>query len=348
MAGTDTNVIAVEDRLNVVSVADPAEVAEVERQLNPPKEEPKLDPEDDDGLDHEGDEDRSQSGKHDQELDDAKTDEERELIRERRRQERRDRKSRQRDRVATLERQLASEKQQRTELAQRLLQLEQTNQATQYASLKQQEQQAVDAIAQLEQAHATAVTGQDGATASLAITRLNEVRDFLRTVREAKINMEQQAKRPTANHLDAQTVNYAKKFATENPWYKGPGASDVDSRMLTTLDNSLTAEGWDPSTETYWEELRTRMGKYLPHRASKNPPERRESGYNAADGGAPRQQRSPVAGSSGGAAGGGGKQTYRLSEERVRAMKEAGIWEDPKWRAGMIKRYQELDAQAGK
>jgi hypothetical protein len=35
----------------------------------------------------------------------------------------------------------------------------------------------------------------------------------------------------------------------------------------------------------------------------------------------------------------GGRNTFTLSAEQVRAMKDAGFWDDPKKRASMIKRY---------
>ena len=39
------------------------------------------------------------------------------------------------------------------------------------------------------------------------------------------------------------------------------------------------------------------------------------------------------------AAGSGGKNTFTLSPEQVRAMKDAGFWDDPEKRNKMIKRY---------
>lgn len=35
----------------------------------------------------------------------------------------------------------------------------------------------------------------------------------------------------------------------------------------------------------------------------------------------------------------GGRNTFTLSAEQVRAMKDAGFWDDPEKRARMIKRY---------
>jgi hypothetical protein len=38
---------------------------------------------------------------------------------------------------------------------------------------------------------------------------------------------------------------------------------------------------------------------------------------------------------------------FKLSAERVKAMKEAGIWDDPERRQKMITKYRELDKQNG-
>ena len=39
------------------------------------------------------------------------------------------------------------------------------------------------------------------------------------------------------------------------------------------------------------------------------------------------------------AASAGGRQSFQLEPEQVKAMKDAGFWDDPKKRLSMIKRY---------
>lgn len=348
------NIIAEEDRLNVLSTADPNEVDEVERLLNPTVKDP--DDEDDDKAKegdegHEDEHDEEQRGRVDEELEQANTDAEREAIRERRRQERRDKRTRQRDKVQDLERRLQSAEASRQELARRLLALENTNTGTQYASLKQAEQQADDAIAQLERAHAEAVSKQDGNTATEAIKRLDMARDYKRQIVAAKTQMEQQTNKPQQSSVDPTQAAYVREFVGKHKWYKGPASTDLDSQMLTTIDNAMLREGWDPKQAVYWQELEKRMGSYLPHRSAittrKIPADGAGERYTPADGGSGRGngQRSPVAGSGSGSGQPGGKRTYRLSEDRVKAMKEAGFWDDEAKRAKMIKRYQDDDAK---
>lgn len=356
MAGEQVNVIADEDSLNVLSTASEKDVAEIERLLETPKEpgqdagkqgnEPRDEQHDDDE-----DADADQRGRIDEELDTARTDEEREAIRERRRAERKAKRDRQRDKVESLERQLENERAGRIELANRLAALENTNVGTQYASLKQAEQQAAKAIDTLTDQIADATNKNDGARAALATKRLLEANEVKKQIVEAREAMEARARQQQApqgrSSLSKETLEFADSFMSRHKWYKGPQASDLDSQILSTVDRKLLEEGWNPNQKGYWDELEKRLGDYLPHRVAKPLADSGKAGYTPPDGGTQRQTpRSPVAGSSGGnSGGGGGKKTYSLSPDRVRAMKEAGLWDDPKKRESAIKRYREYDAQ---
>jgi hypothetical protein len=115
-----------------------------------------------------------------------------------------------------------------------------------------------------------------------------------------------------------------------NSWYK-PDGKDIDSRIAKQVDETLTAEGWDPNTKDYWEELDNRLQRYVSHR------------YNANTDESPNQRSKPrgiVTGSGRESASrAGGKNTFTLSPEQVRAMKDAGFWDDSEKRNKMIKRY---------
>jgi hypothetical protein len=94
----------------------------------------------------------------------------------------------------------------------------------------------------------------------------------------------------------------------------------------------MADEGWSPQTQDYWEELDNRLQKYLPHR------------YNGAVESVSPSTRRPrnVVTSSGResmASSGGGRNTFTLNPDQVRAMKDAGMWDDPDKRAKMIRRY---------
>ena len=135
--------------------------------------------------------------------------------------------------------------------------------------------------------------------------------------REAPVNPK--VKRMASNWLDA------------NPWYD-PEGGDEDTQIAKIIDAKLTQEGWDPSSSDYWEELDNRLQKRLPHRYNDLQDERPQ-----------RRPRSVVTGSARESVGGRGGSGYVLSPERVRAIKEAGMWEDVEKRNRMIKQFIAYD-----
>lgn len=130
---------------------------------------------------------------------------------------------------------------------------------------------------------------------------------------------------------DPLLARYASEWMSENPWYD-PNGRDPDSRIALTIDQTMADEGWNPKTEEYWEELDNRLAKYLPHRYS--------SEVETSVSPSTRKPRTVVT-SSGreSASSSGGKNTFTLTPDQVRAMKDAGMWDDPDKRAKMIRRY---------
>ena len=94
----------------------------------------------------------------------------------------------------------------------------------------------------------------------------------------------------------------------------------------------MAEEGWDPSTPDYWEELDNRLSERLPSR------------YNDHSNEKPAQRRPRSVVTSGGrevasSNSGGSRNTFTLTPDQVRAMKDAGMWDDSEKRNRMIKRY---------
>jgi len=130
---------------------------------------------------------------------------------------------------------------------------------------------------------------------------------------------------------DPMLQRHASAWMSENPWYDANG-QDADSRIALTIDQGLADEGWNPKTAEYWEELDNRLQKYLPHRYTVEADER------------PYQRSRPrnVVTSSGRETATSSRQggnSFTLSPDQVRAMKDAGMWDDPDKRAKMIRRY---------
>jgi hypothetical protein len=122
----------------------------------------------------------------------------------------------------------------------------------------------------------------------------------------------------------------AANWMERNSWFN-PDGKDLDSKIAKQVDETLTSEGWDPNSPDYWDELDNRLQKYVSHR------------YNGKTDENPNQRSKPrgiVTGSGRESASrAGGKNTFTLSPEQVRAMKDAGFWDDSEKRNKMIKRY---------
>jgi hypothetical protein len=140
---------------------------------------------------------------------------------------------------------------------------------------------------------------------------------------------EQAAKSRTQDTAPAnpKLVRLANDWMERNSWYN-PDAGDEDTQIAKVIDNRLVAEGWDPSTQDYWDELDNRLQKRLPHRYTRNTDEPSR-----------RSPRSVVTGSSRESSSPSGGNVFVLAPEQVRAMKDAGFWDDAQKRNKMIKRY---------
>ena len=154
-------------------------------------------------------------------------------------------------------------------------------------------------------------------------------RDRLREMNEFR---RQAAQMPETNSRpDPRMVDLAKDWMSRNSWYD-PSGRDEDSQIAKLIDERMVGEGWDPTTEEYWEEFDNRLQRRLPNRYTESQVER------------PRRPKSFVSGSVRESAGernsGGG---YVLSPERVRAIKEAGMWDDPQKRQRMIRQFIQYD-----
>lgn len=294
--------------------------------IEPPKDEIKEEAqEDDERLTKSEDTD-------DEEGHDEETDEERAARTERNRQRRAESKQKRKDYVESLKRELAARDRIINEMNQRLSTVERKSSGSEMAQLDQAEQEAIKAYNYFKDINAKAIEQANGQVAIDAQEKMFQARQRAEQIQSIKRNMQQRQKAPQP--LDPRLVNHAQEWMGRNKWYD-PSGRDEDSAIALTIDNRMAQEGWDPTTPEYWEELESRVKKYLPHRAN--------SGYNKPQGNG-RRNLPPVAGS-GRESSGSGTSTYKLSSERVAALKEAGLWDDPKARAEAIKRFQAYDKE---
>lgn len=290
---------------------------------------PESDEEEDDDLE-EGSSHSSESESDDEgssEEDSGDTDEEREAIRERRRQERKHRKQAQREREDTLRRELSARDAIINELRQKVDAVERRNTGSELAQIETGKKQAAQAYSFFkDQIRVAGEAGNHAAVADATEKMIQAQRRFDEFTRvETAFKQRQTAPQP----LDPRLANHAQDWMSRNSWYD-PSGQDQDSEIAMRIDQRLAQEGWDPTTKEYWDELSARVKKYLPHRVS---------GGKVAN----TKPRSVVTGGGRETNSAASVKTYKLSSERVSALKEAGLWDDPKKRAEAIKRFRDYD-----
>jgi hypothetical protein len=126
--------------------------------------------------------------------------------------------------------------------------------------------------------------------------------------------------------VNPDAVRLAHRWIDKNPWFDQNG-DDEDSQIVRVIDQKMIKEGWNPSDPDFWEELDSRLQKRLPEKYN----QRSESNRS--------RPRSVVTGTGRETGRASGGNTFVLEPEQVRAMKDAGLWDDPEKRARMIKRY---------
>ena len=171
-----------------------------------------------------------------------------------------------------------------------------------------------------------ATDNSDGA----AFTKAQELWYDSRRKLEAMHSYKEQVSRASSQEsapANPKLVRLANGWMERNAWYD-PEAGDEDTQIAKVIDNRLVAEGWDPATQDYWDELDNRLQKRLPHRYTRNTDE----SYR-------RSPRSVVTGSGRESSGRVNGSQFVLEPEQVRAMKDAGFWDDKEKRDRMIKRY---------
>jgi hypothetical protein len=176
-----------------------------------------------------------------------------------------------------------------------------------------------------------AVANQDGDAVVKAQEMMYESQrkvESLKSIKDQATRQMSQPPKPTMNVPDPSVQRNAAAWMERNPWYD-PQAKDMDSEIAQRLDKKLTDEGYDPSSPDYWEELDDRVAKYIPHRAE-SAPQRTTA-------------RPRMTGSGRESAPSGRANEFRISPDRVAAMKEAGMWENPELRAKAIKKYAAWD-----
>ena len=268
-------------------------------------------------LGDEGDDSSAQA----QDNQDGDYDDDREAIRAARREERKLKKQIHKEKARESNYLISALKKQNAELADRLAAVERK---TSGAELARVDKAIEDAGVQVEYAKMKmkeAVNGRDGDSLARAQDMWYEAKRKLESLESIKQNATKQMSQPqqNINVPDPMVQKMAADWMEANPWYDPQGRNE-ESMIAQTLDKRLTDEGFDPTSEEYWDELDARMQKYLPQKSN--------SSYNQSN----VQQKRPrsVMTSSGRETMATTKSNeFRVSPDRVAAMKEAGLWDNP-------------------
>lgn len=198
---------------------------------------------------------------------------------------------------------------------------------------------------------AQAVEQNDGKNVAEAMDHRDNIRDNLRDLEQAREYLSDEDNRRTSAppmRLDPRHVAHAQSFMVDNDWWDPLGRDD-DSKTVLSIDAALVNEGFDPTSRDYWDALRERVEKDLPHHFDAGDEEDDDDDdADAGNGKGKRQTRrnkGPTFRTGGRERSLKDNEVY-ISPERKEAMIEAGIWDDPVARNRMLKRYSEYDRDA--
>lgn len=305
----------------------------VEGQEQPEKVEIEMSPEEAAQFSEDSTQDEDRVAKQE---DDDESD--REAIRERRRLEKKERKQRREQAINRDKIELDFLRKRNDDLERRITGIEQKTQRSDISLIEQKLKEAVNEVQLAEKVIAKAVAAQNGEDVAQALRYRDQAMNKARQLDAAKKQAEQAAAAPKKQEVDDVSLQHAREFIKDNPWYNPQGA-DESSAIVLAIDNSLVKEGFNPRSEDYWDELRDRVRRRLPEKFSDDD-----------DAPAPRAQKTERTARGGPQVGSGRehaptstRREVYISPERKSALIEAGVWDDPVLRQKYIKKYMEYD-----
>ncbi len=246
---------------------------------------------------------------------------------------------RDKERMAFLEREVQRLSQQST---QKFSEIETNSRKRDLSSVESRIAAVKARMAEAKELMGLAVTKSDGESHVAATSIYDEARDELSALERAKADLTTERKAPSGGDEEFVRVvqQNVKRFQARNEWFD-PNGTDEDTKAVKRIDAQVAADGFSPATAAYWQELERRLSAegFGDEAEDEERPARRN---------APQQRRTPPnANSRGGGArpaSRGGNKVF-VSQERIDAMKEGGIWEDPERRNKQIKAYQKYDRE---
>lgn len=297
-----------------------------EDELIPVEEQPETEGADDDSED--GDED-GDDGDGDERLAESEDDSEEEITSgsKSNRDRRKKRRDMQRRAKEAAERKIQLLERQNAEMLQRLSHIEGHTQNASAQTLQQRIAAKQREIQQAEMIIAKATEAGNGDDVVAAMRIRDQAIAEAQQLNGAAQQFEEQRKQASQPRVDPNVVNFAKQWMDANPWYD-PAGRDRDSALTKAIDNELAAEGYDPASREYWEELTGRVADAI------------GDGDTAA---AKPKRKAPPTGRTREHAPVSTKKEIYVTPERKQAMIDAGVWDDPVQRQRYLKAYQAYD-----
>ena len=240
-------------------------------------------------------------------------------------------------RLQQLQRENEEFRRQSEEMRRRLNNVERETQQNRISKVDQSIQDAQVRVEYAKMKLAEAANSNDGESLVEAQSLWRDAENQLSQLNRVKSDAQRQMNAPQQEVRlpDPSVQRNAAQWLNRNTWYR-PDVSDKDSKIAKKVDELMVTQGWDPSSPDYWDELDNRLRNEIPHR------------YNdSSDGGQRERKPRNVVGSSGressAAYGGSNRSSFVLVPERVRAMKDAGIWDNPERKKKAIEYYRNFD-----
>lgn len=262
------------------------------------------------------------------------SEEDREAIRAARREERRLKKDLTKQREVSAKHKISALERRNETLERRLAQVENAAVGFQFAQIDRLVEDESTRVEYAKMKATQAAQAGDVPSQMEYMEQFYEAKNKLAQIQLLKQRQIEEAKKPRNNVPNPATEvvqENATQWLNSNRWYD-PSGKDTDSRIAKVIDNALASEGWDPADPEYWDELDNRLKERLPHR------------YTSKTTGGDRNRRSGTSSGRTDVSGSAiAKNTFTLSRDRVQALKDAGMWDDPTKRAKAIRSYADFD-----
>lgn len=234
--------------------------------------------------------------------------------------------------LAALEARMAQIAEQNEILAKELLALKSGQTSTTLSSLEDRIAKAEGEAEQALRIHAEAIKAGNGDDAAVALRIREEAREEARQLKqqrdELKTSLESKPEAPT---VDPQLLNHAKNWMAENSGWYDPNGGNEASRIAKQVDSEVAADGFDPRTKLYWDELTSRLRDVF-QAAAKQQQQPEKTGRKGPPTGAQREGNGSALKAN---------EVY-VEPEFKAALIEAGIWDDPVRRNNALKERKAL------